>query len=58
MTAMRHVGLRLSDELFAKVKNAADADRRTLNTWVTIQLERAVADLEREAREQADEPHD
>jgi hypothetical protein len=49
---MRHVGLRLTDDLYDKVKAAADEDRRPLNTWVTIVLEGAIADLERRRREE------
>jgi predicted DNA-binding protein len=49
--AMRHVGLRLPDELFDRLKSLAEADRRPLNTYLTILIERHVADAERQARE-------
>jgi hypothetical protein len=44
MIDMRHISVRVSDELFARVKDLADADRRTLQAWLTIQLERIVAE--------------
>lgn len=44
---MRYLSVRVEDELYARVRAAAEADRRSMNTWVTLALERAVAEAER-----------
>lgn len=39
---MRHINLRIADELHAQLKAAADAEHRSLNAQITLYLERAV----------------
>jgi hypothetical protein len=51
MTDMRYIGVRVSDQLYEQVKRLADTDRRSLNVYITILLERAVADAERGSRD-------
>lgn len=46
METVRHLGLRLPDDLLARLRTAAAADRRSLNSWALIALERAVAEAE------------
>ena len=46
--------LRLSDELHARAVAAAAADRRSLANWLTLVVERAVA--EAESGQQTGEP--
>jgi predicted HicB family RNase H-like nuclease len=49
---VRYIGVRVADELYEKVRAAAEADRRSINVWVTLVLERAVAEIEREQRDE------
>jgi predicted HicB family RNase H-like nuclease len=43
---MKHVNLRLPDDLHEQAKAAADADDRSLNSWLVSLVRRAVADDE------------
>jgi predicted HicB family RNase H-like nuclease len=36
---MKHINLRLPDDLHEKVKAAAHQDRRSLNAWIVVQLD-------------------
>lgn len=40
---MKHVNLRLPDDLHAIVKAAADRDRRSLNSMLIVLIERGLA---------------
>jgi predicted HicB family RNase H-like nuclease len=44
---MKHVHLRLPDDLHEKAKAAAEADDRSLNSWLVSLVRRALADGER-----------
>ncbi|MET9411103.1 YlcI/YnfO family protein [Streptomyces sp. NPDC002935] len=43
---MKHVNLRLPDDLHEQAKTAAEADDRSLNSWLVSLVRRAVADGE------------
>jgi predicted HicB family RNase H-like nuclease len=40
----KQISLRLSDELHAQINEAAHNDRRSMNSWITVILERALAE--------------
>ncbi len=40
---MKHINLRLPDDLHEQVKDAAERDRRSINTWIVVQIERAIS---------------
>ncbi|MEV0220591.1 YlcI/YnfO family protein [Streptomyces sp. NPDC050704] len=44
---MKHVNLRIPDDLHELAKAAAEADDRSLNSWLVSLVRRAVADGER-----------
>ncbi|WP_107438025.1 Arc family DNA-binding protein [Streptomyces mirabilis] len=48
---MKHVNLRLPDDLHERAK--ADADDRSLNSWLVSLVRRAVADDERRSAQEA-----
>jgi len=39
---MKHINLRLADDLHVKLAAAAEADRRSLNTMIIIMIEEAL----------------
>ena len=43
---MRYISARIPDELFEQVKAAAERDRRTVTAWLTIAIEKSLADQE------------
>ena len=53
--AVRYLGVRIPDDLFEAVKDAAERDRRTLTAWVTIALERHLAEQQGREREQGND---
>jgi hypothetical protein len=49
---MRTLSIRVDDETFAAITDAARRDRRTVTAWVSLACEQRLADqLEREQRE-------
>ncbi|MFJ6837175.1 YlcI/YnfO family protein [Streptomyces sp. NPDC091209] len=50
---MKHVNLRLPDDLHEQAKTAAEADDRSLNSWLISLVRRAVADGERRSAQEA-----
>jgi predicted transcriptional regulator len=48
----RRVVFQLDQELYERVQEAADADRRSFSNWVAVTVERAVEDMSREPAEQ------
>ena len=49
--SVRYLSVRIPDELFEAVKDAAERDRRTMTAWVTIALEQHLAEQESRERE-------
>jgi hypothetical protein len=47
---VRYIGARISDQLFDRVKAAAEAERRTMNTWLTIAIERYLEEGEKDRK--------
>jgi hypothetical protein len=47
---MKYLQVRLGDDLYSRLKAAADRDHRSLNGEVIVALERFLADAEREQR--------
>jgi predicted HicB family RNase H-like nuclease len=45
-SGVRYLSVRVEDDLYERVRAAAQQDRRSMNVWVTIALERAVEDQE------------
>lgn len=43
---MRYLSVRVEDDLYERVREAAKQDRRSVNVWVTLVLERAVEEAE------------
>jgi predicted HicB family RNase H-like nuclease len=39
---MKHINLRLPDDLHAAVSRAAEADRRSLNSMIIVMIEKAL----------------
>ncbi|MEU2740744.1 toxin-antitoxin system HicB family antitoxin [Streptomyces sp. NPDC007095] len=50
---MKHVNLRLPDDLHEQAKATADADDPSLNSWLVSLVRRAVADDERRSAQEA-----
>jgi predicted HicB family RNase H-like nuclease len=48
---MRWVNVRVGDELYERIKAAADADRRSLSNWIAFACEEKLARTERERTE-------
>lgn len=42
----KQISLRLSEDLHARINDASHRDRRSMNSWITIVLERALAEQE------------
>jgi predicted HicB family RNase H-like nuclease len=49
METVRHLGLRLPEDLLIRMRAAAAADRRSLNSWAVLALERAVTEAEQDS---------
>jgi hypothetical protein len=41
---LRHVHLKLDQQLYERARQAAEADRRSLANWLTVLVERALED--------------
>lgn len=50
---MKHVNLRLPDDLRERAKAAAAADDRSLNSWLIAVVRRAVEEAERRSAQEA-----
>ena len=46
---VRYISLRVPDELYERIRQHADADRRSLNVFLIILIERALDEIERKA---------
>jgi hypothetical protein len=58
---MKHVNLRLPDDLHAALSAAAEADRRSLNSMIIVLIERGLPPVDRSARRKeasGDSSHD
>lgn len=49
METVRHLGLRLPEDLLVRMRAVAAADRRSLNSWAVVALEQAVAEAEQDS---------
>jgi len=47
---VRYISLRVPDELYDRVRQHADADRRSLNVYLIILIENALDEIERKGR--------
>jgi predicted HicB family RNase H-like nuclease len=54
---MRWVNVRVGEELYERIKAAAEADRRSLSNWIGVACEEKLARIERE-RNRQDPPNE
>lgn len=52
VVSKRKAVFQIEQELYERVVEAADADRRSFSSWVAVAVERAVEDASREPAEQ------
>ena len=53
---IRHVHVKLEQELWERASQAAKADRRSLTNWIAVLVERALEDKSRDAADQPVRP--
>jgi hypothetical protein len=53
---IRHVHVKLEQELWERAERAARADRRSLTNWIAVLIERALEDKPRDAAGQPARP--
>lgn len=49
----RHLNLRLPGDIHERVKTAAASDHRSMNSWITVVIQRALAEQEAAERKLA-----
>ena len=53
---MRWLNVRVGDELYERIKHAAEDDRRSMSNWASVAFEEKLARIERERNRE--EPND